>query len=178
MKRMLTTEEINQIKQNASDIDDIKSKYNLIENIKDADGNLRFVEGDVPIYSTFQALGFSHVYGRWSLSGTHLMIVFVFKNNSGNDIAVNEWSKFFEITLPEYISNKIFPMESNVVTTTSLKGVNAADAPTPIDRGNAYLEKHTNQYECFLRNGTSDTTIKDGDTIRIQMDLIIDNASE
>ena len=44
MKRMLTTEEIKQITTNKNDIADINSKYNILENIKDADGYNRFVD--------------------------------------------------------------------------------------------------------------------------------------
>ena len=51
-------------------IGDLTKAY--IENIYDEDEHKRFIEGDLTL-QTIEGVSFS--YGKWSLSGTHLMVV-------------------------------------------------------------------------------------------------------
>ena len=56
------------------------STINLMENIVDSKGNKRFVEGPL---TTTTISGVTYSYSKWSLCGTHLMIVL------GGTIAAN-----------------------------------------------------------------------------------------
>jgi hypothetical protein len=78
----------------------------LFENITDSHGNKRFVEGDI----TMQTIaGVTQTYGKWSLSGTHLMIVVSFDVDSG--VTLTHAMPLAKITnLPSYIKDKITPL--------------------------------------------------------------------
>ena len=148
---------------------------NQLEGILDKDGNARFIEGSMT--QPLESLGLTPVYNKWSLSGTHLMLVCAFENNTENDITIADWTGITStIELPQFIYNKIYVISGNAIGTSSLKGVNKASVATPIDRGNVYFEKTGNAINCYLRTG-SGATIESGDYIRVQFDLLIDNAS-
>ena len=75
MRRMFSLKQLEEIanKQvqeqvSSGELENVK----VFENIVDKDGHKRFIEGDI----TFENItGVSKVYGKWSLSGNHLMIV-------------------------------------------------------------------------------------------------------
>ena len=76
-----------------------------LEDIVDSQGNKRFIEGDgTPVSLT----GITPTYYKWSLSGTHLMVVYAGKITSGTTIGAGQ--KMIDFTLPEWILNKIFPL--------------------------------------------------------------------
>ena len=83
-----------------------------LDDIVDSQGNKRFVEGDITKVGTYDI---NYLYTKWSLSGTHLMIVMCISNTSGDDIAISNNTKIFSLTLPEYIYNKIYAISSNLV---------------------------------------------------------------
>lgn len=86
-----------------------KAKKN-IANLVDADGNPRFVEGDGEIAVPAQIEGLNITYNKWSLSGSHLMIV-VAGNVADGTVLAND--AFTLYTLPKYISDKIYPVFAN-----------------------------------------------------------------
>lgn len=73
-----------------------------LADIVDSQGNKRFVEGDIEIE---EISGVSQTYGKWSLSGTHLMIVV------GVDIAdttaISSGSILCFINVPDWVKDKI-----------------------------------------------------------------------
>ena len=71
-----------------------------MENIKDNSGHNRFIEGDLDTY-TVANVTFS--YAKWSLSGTHLMIVLAGTNKQ----QVNAGTYLAEFEPPTWIYNKI-----------------------------------------------------------------------
>lgn len=80
----------------------------LMNNIVDSQGNKRFVEGDI----TMNIIeGITQTYGKWSLSGTHLMIVFAGTFENGVSLPVN--IDLVSFTLPTWILNKIIPVWGN-----------------------------------------------------------------
>lgn len=83
-----------------------------LDDIVDAQGNKRFVEGDIEKVGTYNI---NYLYNKWSLSGTHLMLVMCISNTSGDDIYITNDTKIFSLTLPEYIYNKIYAISSDLV---------------------------------------------------------------
>ena len=95
MKHMWSEEEIQSFKKD-------------ISNLVDSKGNPRFVEGNgTP--ATIE--GFTSTYCKWSLSGTHLMLVLA--GNVENETTLSGFIVTF--ALPEYIMNKIYPIFSSEI---------------------------------------------------------------
>ena len=93
---------------------DISSQAQF-ENIVDKDGHKRFIEGDVELTETLPS-GVTKTYGKWSLSGSHLMIVVAGNFADGTSIP---YGNFCVINLPDWIKDKIVPTyESYVFFTT------------------------------------------------------------
>ena len=92
--------------ENDGDITEVGNIQTLMEDIKDKDGNLRFVEGDIALETIS---GITQTYGKWSLSGTHLMLVLAIDIT---DTTINVDDVFANIELPDYIINKISPIYS------------------------------------------------------------------
>lgn len=93
--------------------DDITARNTIssFERLIDANGNFRFVEGDIEIE---EIAGITKTYGKWSLSGTHLMIVLVL--NIANATALTFNTLLANLNLPQWIKNKINTITSNIVT--------------------------------------------------------------
>ena len=80
----------------------------ICENFNDANGNARFVEGNI---TTTAKTGVTYTYAKWSLSGSHLMFVICMTIESGTTMH-NEY--FANIpNLPDYIKDKIIPVWAN-----------------------------------------------------------------
>ena len=56
-------------------VDSVEEKENLeiFERIVDKDGHKRFIEGEIELADSITYL--TNLYGKWSLSGSHLMLV-------------------------------------------------------------------------------------------------------
>ena len=143
---------------------------NQLEGILDKDGNARFIEGDI---TPKTISGYTFNYSKWALSGTHLMLVMAGVIASGT--AISGGVVLASVTLPQWIKNKIYPnaIEGiiaksylNTWKTGSAIGSNYASA----------LQKVDDNYNIVFWTESSVTL--DADTaFRLQIDLIIDNAS-
>ena len=144
----------------------------LFETITDSHGNKRFVEGDLTLGSEFANLGITKKYGKWSLSGTHLMIVLVADIPSGVTTPVN--ASFCELNIPAFIYNKLSGLWGDTLdvknisvrsTTTWYSGVKMLDS--------VICYKIQNNK---IRISTSGSTVTCDveSTCRIQFDFIID----
>lgn len=131
------------------------------EDIEDALGQKRFIEDDITIN---EVTGVSKIYGKWSLSGTHLLIVLALgltENISSSNVA--------NINLPKWIKDKIVPIAgSNVISTTFT--AYSSDASSNVN------------YYGILRKVSEDLYIVSSCNIneiarnvRMQFDLLIDN---
>ena len=120
MKRMWSRNEIKkQVQEAASsgELQDVK----IFEDIVDKDGHKRFVDGDVSLSERFTE-GIEKVYGKWSLSGTHLMIVLAVNITGGTAITFGDLGSV--VDMPQWVKDKIIPSISNYVevkTAVSLK---------------------------------------------------------
>lgn len=135
----------------------------LLENIKDSSGNLRFIEGDINIE---EIEGVTQAYGKWSLSGTHLMVVLAVDIANGVQLVNNSVLAYF--SLPSYIFNKIVPLWS---TTVTIKNILAYAEDFNVQSFTIVLNKDSEQMR--IRTGVNPltTSLKH---LRIEFDLLID----
>lgn len=77
----------------------------VFENIVDKDGNKRFVEGDINLDASIPA-GVTKTYGKWSLSGSHLM--FVLGLDLADTTSLPVGTLLTSIDIPSWIKDKIF----------------------------------------------------------------------
>lgn len=135
-----------------------------LEDIVDSAGNKRFIEGDgTPVTIS----GVTYTYNKWSLSGTHLMVVLA------GDIVANTGivggQKMTKYSIPEFILNKTFPLTDSGY----------------LDQKNAYIKASggsslSKTFEFSKTNDGLEIIFSSGGTIsldskfRVQFDLLID----
>jgi hypothetical protein len=135
----------------------------LFETITDRHGNPRFIEGAITMNTIS---GITQTYGKWSLSGTHLMMVVCV--DMENVTLANNTLAF--INLPTFIKDKITPLWRNQYVdrktfTAWTDGGNATSI-------NCYLSKNNDYIGINFQSTTSITTLNH---MRIQFDLLIDD---
>lgn len=144
---------------------------NQFEGILDKNGNARFVEGELTYTDDANT---TTKYAKWSLSGSHLMIVHAFTLSAN---ATESASKVFsEVSLPEWIFNKIYEISESSGGWVSTKIV------TPNESTGASASAQAKTF--LLRKSTANLIIYCLDAItvgasdlvyRVQFDLLIDN---
>lgn len=157
--RTNTQREINKIKNGTT---------HLFENITDRYGNPRFVEGNI----TMEKIeGVTQTYGKWSLSGTHLMIVLCISVVSGTTIHVNDTLTTIEV--PDYVINKINPLASNLVAIGRFEG--RKDITLISDNLDVLLRKDNENQILEIKKANNDKSYNRNLNFRIQFDLLIDD---
>ena len=138
----------------------------LLENIKDNAGNNRFIEGGLTLA---EIAGVTFNYARYSLSGTHLMIVLAGTIANESILANNvPWATW---AYPAWIKNKIYPItQSNVIEYkgTTIREIGGSGTKT----NTFYLNK--GDVMAIYRTGDTNAFTYDA-YFRIQFDLLIDN---
>ena len=135
-----------------------------LEDIVDSAGNKRFIEGDG---TPTTISGVTYTYNKWSLSGTHLMVVL-----AGSVVAntgLSSGQKMTKYYIPEYILNKIFPLtDSGYLNqiTTSFKTSGGSSLTKSFD-----FSKTNDGLEISISSGG---TISVDSKFRVQFDLLID----
>lgn len=81
----------------------------LFETIEDTNGNKRFVKGDV-VLAENAPQGLVEVYGKWSLSGSHLMIVLGCELPDG--LVLKNATVFAYAQLPKWVFDNLFTLFS------------------------------------------------------------------
>ena len=145
----------------ASSFDGLK-----IEEIKDADGHNRFIEGTL-LNETIPT-GMTLTYKKWSLSGTHLMIVLAGGVLENTTIGT---SYIVSLYPPAWVLNKLFPVwASNKISLSTIYFM--AD-----DWSNQQAAAVLTKASTYMAiNLVSPITIDKDRNFRIQFDLLIDNA--
>lgn len=139
-----------------------------MERIVDANDNFRFVEGSGTVN---QSSKYENTYNKWSLSGTHLMIVFA-GTLLANKTLENQFD-MVDITIPQYIFNKIRVLFGTVsIDEKDCKFYGAGGSNT--DTKNIRLIKTSGRNKVTIRFVNSDYTPTENKTFKIQFDLIID----
>lgn len=153
MKQMWSKEEIEALKKNISMLVDSK-------------GNPRFIEGDL---ETEEITGVTFTYAKWSLSGTHLMIVLA--GSVANGTAIASQTYYANAYLPLYVLDKIFGVTGSLVDFKSALYYSAN--PVTTQAANIDLVKDGNNNRMRLRSNS--LTLTADRNFRIQFDLLIDS---
>ena len=138
---------------------------NQLEGILDKDGHARFIEGDG---SPETITGFSSSYCKWSLSGSHLMLVLAGTYSNGTTLSGNDTLANYE--LPEWIRNKIYPVFRSTFIEVKDTRVYADDLGYV--EVSIYLEKTASGVRIVNKDSESISTDRH---FRFQFDLLIDN---
>lgn len=136
----------------------------LLSSIVDANGNARFVEGDGELADD---TGITVSYNKWSLSGTHLMVVLA--GTIADETALTSNQLLTTYTIPEYIGEKIYEVLYNII---EVKGVNTYASDYTTQSVPIHFRK-VSDTSLILRVG-SDITLTAERTFRVQFDLLID----
>lgn len=134
-----------------------------LDDIVDSQGNKRFIEGNgvVPTIT-----GFSFSYCKWSLSGTHLMLVCAGSIASGTTIA--GLTKFADFNVPSWVKDKIVAVVGEVI---EYKNIDAYNTDYSSQTFRVVLRK---QYALTFSFNSEFTATK-ARNFRIQFDLLIDS---
>lgn len=133
-----------------------------LSKIVDNKGNRRFIEGEgTPLNKE----GVTISYCKWSLSGTHLMVVVAGSIDNGTTIP--QFTHFGDFDLPDFIFNKIQTVWGSNIEMKSIQAFNSDWSSQTIG---TYLTKTTRL--SILTNGAF-TATKDRN-FRIQFDVLID----
>ena len=138
----------------------------ICENFKDANGDSRFVEGNL---TTNTITGVTFSYAKWSLSGSHL--IFVLAGTIANGSSFTNQT-FATVTLPAYIADKIIPVWANDFI--ELKNVTLTDDSWGTQTMTITIAKSGATTIYFYQPGTVNAS--SDKHFRIQFDLLIDMA--
>ena len=138
----------------------------------EADGDVSarplIVEGDG---AGLEQEGVTISYCKWSLTGTHLMLVLA--GSIANTTAIADSTNLAEFTIPEWIGNKIFPVWSTTYIEGKIITFRADDWST--QTATITLVKNTSTSILFRKSGGGTFTLTADRSFRIQFDLLIDN---
>ena len=140
------------------------SQIKLFEDIRDAQGNKRFVEGNIELLDSVPE-GLTSTYGKWSLSGSHLLLVLCIQ--AVDETVINGDICKFE--LPTWISDKIVPITGSYL---DLKVTTMFASNLTTQSLSVYLKKNADNTLSFDANSLTLTADRNG---RIVFDLLIDN---
>lgn len=163
---IITTYDKTQIDSIVSGINSTKAdKTNIpFENIKDEHGKNRFVEGNV----TLNAIsGVTQTYGKWSLSGSHLMIVIAGSMEANTAIAGDTY--MCPINVPQWVIDKLYPIRASYICFIDGVVSNTDWSFTTIPVG---LQKSTSDLRLYK---VGSTTFTKANSFRITIDLLVDN---
>lgn len=139
----------------------------LMSDIVDANGNPRFVEGEFNLNSGTYS-GFTFTYNRWSLSGTHLMIVIAGTCVTG----ANLLGKYASFEFPAYIIDKIIPQASSstIIEYKDVYFKELQNFGTPDQMTSMHLSKENGKI--YINSGLLNANT--ARYFRVQFDLLID----
>lgn len=142
---------------------EVEGDAKLFENIVDKDGHKRFIEGDITIIDTE---GLTQKYGKWSLCGSHLLIVLACEIANGTTIS----GKRCVIDVPNWVKDKIVPLFASLVI---YKQEVAFANDSSSQNMTFYLQKSSVDGEISIHNAS--ITASAIRNFRIAFDLLIDN---
>lgn len=140
-----------------------------METIKDNKNNNRFISGDLLFFS--DNIGVTKVFGRYSLSGTHLQIAALLTNETKNDITLTTSTIMVYCNVPSWVANKIITLPNT--TAIELKTFDLANKNSMLTikaRKKVLIERVVNDLRIIA---AEDITLQPNDFIRISFDLII-----
>ena len=168
MRRMYS---LNQIEEISKKTIENANSLKIFDNIVDKDGNPRFIEGNITPETT---TGFTYTYAKWSLSGTHLMVVIAGKIDENTETPT--WPTIWSyINLPKWIIDKIYPVATSYLDRKVL-------VYTPLGSSgvgytiNMAIEVNSDNNRLILKFDDTSKTMSSTDYgFRFAFDLLIDN---
>ena len=160
MRRMFSK---NQLEELALKTIENADSLQVFESIDDKDGHARFIEGSI----TSEAEGLTITYGKWSLSGSHLM--FVLAGTYAENTTLTDGDVLgVANNIPDWIKDKIYPIKDPVVESSLFEGMNSDWTTYNLT---VLLNKMANMV--IVKNGT--ITLSKAGAFRFAFDLLIDN---
>ena len=163
MRRMYS---LNQLKEIALEKIESTTNLHIFENIVDKNGNPRFIEGT----PNANVSGITYSYKKWSLSGTHLMIVVA--GTVADTTVLPAGTDLAQTVLPKWISDKIYPVFQNAyisIETVVLRADDWSGQDLP------FVVAINNEYGLIDLYTVSELTLTKERHFRIQIDLLIDD---
>lgn len=99
-------------KEQVTEAVEADSSIKIFENIVDKDGHKRFIEGDITIN---EISGVTQTYGKWALSGSHLLIVLAI--NIANNTELSGGILTTIDSLPQWVKDKVVPLYATTIVT-------------------------------------------------------------
>ena len=161
MRRMYSKPQLLEAIQEESKINGIK----VFEDIKDNAGHKRFYEED---FNIEEITGVSKAYCKWSLSGSHLLIVMAI--NIADTTALTDNQVLATLTFPEWIYNKLVGVVQN---TLAYSAVPAYASNYTSQNFGARIQKSGSNKLQILKNTNLTLTADRG--VRVAFDFLIDN---
>lgn len=165
MKRMWSKNELKSIIQNQSSSGELKN-VKVFEEIVDKDGHKRFIDGNITIT---EREGFTQTYGKYSLSGSHLLIVLAL--SCANTAVINDGSTIANIEIPKWVYDKLVPLYASTIIDRGEFTAYANDYST--QNFNAYCIKISDNKIRLTKAGN--VTFTADRQVRITFDFLIDN---
>ena len=161
MRRMYSKPQLLEAVEQEAEVNGLKA----FENIVDKDGHKRFIEGDITLETTE---GITQTYGKWSLSGSHLMIVVA--GTIANGTSTSAFKMAWINNIPQWILDKIVTTFSNVV---EYKLYNIYNNDFTSQQVSTYLGLDNDSGKLFIQCGSINATAQR--IFRFAYDLLIDN---
>ena len=162
MRRMYSKNQLAQEVQNVVSSGELEN-VKIFENIVDKDGHKRFIEGDINIPTLS---GVTKTYGKWSLSGSHLILVLC--GDVADDTILGSLNFGITDNLPKWVLDKIIPVYAS--NSIESKNINIYADDYSSQSVTLVLQKRTNDLVIYL---VSLTATKDRH-FRFVFDLLID----
>ena len=162
MRRMYSQGELESLVQKIAASGQLQN-VKIFENIVDKDGHERFIEGEIEMEAIENL---TQTYGKWSLSGTHLLIVVCYSIPNG--ITTGYITKLCKIDIPQWVKDKIVASGGTYVATSSAIAYGSNDTT---QSANCYLKKSDD----VISIAQSSLATSADRNVRIQFDLLIDN---
>lgn len=132
-----------------------------LENIEDKDGHKRYIEGALSVGTQE---GLTITYGKWALSGTHLL--FVVAGNFVDEATLSIYA--VAENMPQWIKDKIYPVANENI---EIKTISAYGSDLTHQEMSAYLQKDGTTVDVYVPSFTA----TGNRSFRIAFDLLIDN---
>lgn len=140
----------------------------LLEKIVDSQGHNRFLAGDLTVTTV---VGFTFTYAKWSLSGTHLLIVLAGTCTDNATIADN--LIIANVDVPQWILNRIYTVAGNTIENKKVPFTRLDQTYTSVDKTLTLSKPDSSHLD--IRNISGTQTVTNASGFRIEFDLLIEN---
>lgn len=147
---------------------EVDGDVKIFENIVDKDGHKRFIEGNI---TPATISGITYTFAKWSLSGSHLMIVVAM--DIADETELTYVGQLCIINVPDWVLAKIVPNQSSSNTGVDFKTITLYASDNSKQNCDFLLRKN-NENGLFITS-TGGITLTADRSGRLVFDLLIDN---